>query len=282
MSRAARLQIGNVEVVALPDGSADLGNHAAQLAEGEPPVDWARIADRNPDVAHGPDRRWRIHNNCYLIRSGGRTIVVDLGVGPGPYPRYRDMHGRLPEALRDAAATFDEVDTVFFTHCHPDHVAWSMIEEQHRARFPNARYLLHEADWREFTGRDPVPRYVDRFVRPLRDLEVLDLLEGETALTPEVTAIETPGHTPGHMAVVISSDGERAVITGDVFNHPIFVSEPWREFGADLDHARGIATREALLDRIEAEGMVLVAEHFPEPGFGHVIRAEGRRWFRAL
>lgn len=282
MSRGVRLQVGNVEVWALPDGAADLPSHGAQPKAGEPPIDWRPIAERNPDAVHGADHHWRIHNNCYLIRSRGRTIVVDLGVGVGPYPRYRDMHGRLPEALSDVGATFDEVDTVFFTHSHPDHVAWSMVEDEGRPRFGSARYLLHERDWQEFTGRDPVPRYIERFVRPLHDLEVLDLLPGETALTDEVTAIETPGHTPGHMAVVITSNGERAVISGDVFNHPIYVTEPWREFTADLDRAQGIATREALLDRIEAEGMVLIAEHFPEPGFGHVIRAEGRRWFQAL
>lgn len=282
MSRGARLQVGNVEVWALPDGPADLGGHAAYAAEGEPSIDWEPVAERSPESVHGPDHHWRIHNNNYLIQSSGRTIVVDLGVGVGPYPRYRDMHGRLPDALDDVGAGFDEVDTVFFTHCHPDHVAWSMVEDEGRARFANARYLLHERDWQEFTGRDPVPRYVDRFVRPLADLEVLDLLPGETTLTPEVTAIEAPGHTPGHMAVVIASRGERAVISGDVFNHPQYVTEPWREFASDLDRAQGIATREALLERIEAEGMVLIAEHFPEPGFGHVVRAEGRRWFRAL
>lgn len=282
MTRAVRLQVGNVAVYALPDGAANLGNHGAQAKDGEPPIDWVPIARRNPDAVHGPEHHWRIHNNCYLIRSAGRSIVVDLGVGVGPYFRYRDMHGRLPDALAEAGATFDEVDAVFFTHSHPDHVAWSMVEDERRARFPNARYLLHHRDWAEFTGRDPVPRYIQRFIQPLRDLEVLDLLPGETAITDEVTAIETPGHTPGHMAVVIASDGERAVISGDVFNNPLYVTEPWREFGADLDHAQGIATRKALLDRIEAEGMVLIAEHFPEPGFGHVVRAEGKRWFRAL
>jgi len=282
MSRGARLQVGNVEVWALPDGPADLGGHAGYAADGEAPIDWAPIAARNPESVHGPGHHWRIHNNNYLIRSAGRTIVVDLGVGVGPYPRYRGMHGRLPDALADVGAGFDEVDTVFFTHCHPDHVAWSMVEEHGRARFANARYLLHERDWQEFTGRDPVPRYVERFVRPLRTLDVLDLLPGETALTPEVTAIEAPGHTPGHMAIVIASKGERAVISGDVFNHPLYVSEPWREFSSDLDRAQGIATRQGLLERIEGEGMVLIAEHFPEPGFGHVVRAEGRRWFQAL
>jgi glyoxylase-like metal-dependent hydrolase (beta-lactamase superfamily II) len=282
MSRGARLQIGNVEVWALPDGAANLGGHAGYALDGEPPIDWGPVSERNPEAAHGHEHHWRIHNNCYLIRSSGRTIVVDLGVGVGPYPRYRDMEGRLPEAMADIGAGFDEVDTVFFTHCHPDHVAWSMVEEERQARFPNARYLLHERDWSEFTGRDPVPRYVERFIRPLAELEVLDLLPGETALTPEVTAIETPGHTPGHMAVVIASAGERAVISGDVFNHPLYVTEPWRTFASDLDGAQGIETRKALLRRIEAEGMVLIAEHFPEPGFGHVARAEGHRWFRAL
>jgi glyoxylase-like metal-dependent hydrolase (beta-lactamase superfamily II) len=281
-SRSLRLQVGNVEVWSLPDGYADLAGHGATAEPGEPPIDWAPIVSRNPNAVHDAEHHWRIHNNNYLVRSQDRTILVDLGVGVGPYPRYRNMYGRLPEAMQNAGRAFEEVDTVFFTHSHPDHVAWSMVEEEDRPRFTNARYLLHEKDWAEFTGRDPVPRYIDRFVRPLHTLGVLDLLPGETRLTDEVTAIEAPGHTPGHMAVIIASAGECAVISGDVFNHPLFVTEPWRTFGADLDHAQGIETRNALLDRIEADGMRLIAEHFPEPGWGNVVRAEGKRWFQAL
>ena len=282
-----RMRVGDVEIVALPDGAANLGGRPlagpGDGGEDEPPVDWAEFHERFPDGFHGPDHHWRIHNNCYLVRSGGRRIVVDLGVGVGPYPRYGGLRGHLPQSMARAGLAPDDVDAVFFTHAHPDHVAWSVNEDAGTPTFPRARYLLHHADWHEYAvHRQPPPRYIERFVAPLRDLGVLDLLDGERALTDEVTAIETPGHTPGHMSLLIASAGEHAVITGDVFPSPFYLSEPERPFGSDLDRARGIASRRALLERIEAEGMRVIGGHFPEPGWGEVIRVHGRRWFRAL
>ncbi len=276
------IRIGNVEIVALPDGAANLNVHPAFAAQGEPPIDWNPIRERNPDGFHGDHDHWRIHNTCYLVRSQGRTLVADLGVGVGPYPRYGDMTGALPEAMRTADLDWQDVDTVFFTHAHPDHVAWSIDEDTNLPRFPRARYLLHQRDWDNFGGRTPPPRYFERFVRPLQHHAVLDLLPGETAITSEVTAIETPGHTPGHMSLLITSDGERALITGDALTHPVYITEPWREFGSDADIPEGIATRKSLVDRLEADNITLAAGHFPEPGFGHVVSLEGKRWFRAL
>jgi glyoxylase-like metal-dependent hydrolase (beta-lactamase superfamily II) len=123
---------------------------------------------------------------------------------------------------------------------------------------------------------------IARSLTPLEKLGRLDLLAGEARLTDEITAIHTPGHTPGHMSIVIASAGEKALITGDVLSNPAQVSEPdWVPI-FDADGAEAAATRRALLDRIEAEGMTVAAGHFPHPSFGSVVRIEGRRYWRAL
>jgi len=275
-----RMRVGEVEIVSVPDGSADLGGWPLRSETAE--LDWARYAEVSPDGFHGSDHHWRIHNGCYLVRSAGLTMLVDLGVGVGPYPRYAGMRGSLPQSLAEAGVTFEDIDEVFLTHSHPDHVGWAVDEGAGRPRFPSARYRLHEKDWDEFTGREPVPPFVNRFVRPLRDAGVLDLLRGETSLTPHVMAIETPGHTPGHMSLLIASAGERAIITGDVITSAASVTQPEVVFGSDLDPSQGIATRQLLLDRIEEHGLRVIAGHLPEPGFGEVVRVEGRRWWRAL
>lgn len=275
------MRVGDVEVLALPDGAADLGSRLLAGEDGPEP-DWAEFHDRFPDGFHGPEHQWRIHNTCYLVRSRGRSILVDTGVGVGPYPRYRDMHGELMTVMREAGLALEDVDTVFMTHAHPDHVGWNVDEEAGRPRFPAARYLLGGPDWREFGDREPPPRYFQRFLQPLDDAGVLDLIEGETALTEDVTAIETPGHTPGHMSLLISSAGERAMIVGDVLTSPFYVSEPQRPFRSDIDVPQGIRTRTALVERAEAEGLRIASAHFPAPGWGDVVRLEGRRWFRAL
>lgn len=275
-----RIQVGNVEIVSVPDGSATLPAWPNRSLSH--PIDWGFFHEHYPDDFHGPEHQWHIHNGCYLVRSQGRTTLVDLGVGVGPYPRYEGMHGSLLRSLDEVDVTVEDIDEVFLTHSHPDHVGWAVDEETGRPRFPRARYRLHRRDWDEFTGRDPVPPFVNRFVRPLDDAGVLDLLEGETALDAHLTAIETPGHTPGHMSLLIASAGEKAVITGDVLTSPVSVARPEVPFGSDFDIDQGIQTRHALLDRIEAEGMRVVAGHLAEPGFGEVVRLEGRRWWRAL
>ncbi|MBM3138826.1 MAG: MBL fold metallo-hydrolase [Chloroflexi bacterium] len=277
-----RLLVGGAEIISLPDGSAALGGPPTAGAAVRPGVDWAGYHARHPDGFHGPDHHWRVHNGCYLVRAGGASVLVDLGVGRGPYPRYAGLEGALPRSMERAGVVPEEVDVVFFTHAHPDHVGWS-LKPDGTPTFPRARYVLHRADWEEYAvRRSPPPRYVERFVAPLLALGVLELMDGERALAEEVVALHTPGHTPGHMSVLVGRAGDRAVITGDVVVSPFYVSEPEQPFGSDIDPQQGIRTRVALVARAEAEGLRLVGGHMPEPGWGEVVRVNGRRWFRAL
>jgi len=277
------LRVGAFAIVALPDGAADLPvwPMAPELAGGGD-VDWAAYARRNPGGFHGPEHHWRIHNTCFALVGGGETTLVDCGVGAGPYPWYAGLRGELPASLDAAGMAAADFDRVFLTHAHPDHVGWTFDEERREPRFPNARYVLHRRDRDEFAWRQPVPKHFTRFVEPLERAGVLDLIEGEREISPGVTAIETPGHTPGHMSLLVRSHGEGLVIAGDVLNSPMYVTEPERRFGPDQDQETAIRTRVALVERIEAEGWKVAAAHFPEPGFGAVVRIEGRRWFAAL
>ncbi|MGE0599590.1 MAG: MBL fold metallo-hydrolase [Dehalococcoidia bacterium] len=283
MIAPATIHIGALEITALPDGYADIpGWPVPQDPPPDPPIDWSEYHHAFPTGFHGEDHRWRIHNNCYCIEAGGRRILVDCGVGVGPYPRYGNMRGMMPNALANAGLDFDDFDIVFLTHAHPDHVGWTFDEEHGRPRFPNARYLLSRRDWNHFGGRETIPPYFRRFLQPLQDAGVLELLDAETEFAPGLTAIETPGHTPGHMSLLMQSRGQGMVIAGDVLNSPMFLTEPDRLFGADADQRLANRTRVALVQRIEDEGWKVAAEHFPEPGWGEVVRIEGRRWFRAL
>lgn len=244
------------------------------------PVDWAAYAERSPEGFHGPDHRWRIHNTCFLVEGAGHRILVDCGVGVGPYPWYAGIRGEVPLHLERAGIELESITQVFLTHAHPDHVGWTFDEERARPRFPNARYRLHQRDWDSFGGREVVPKHFTRFVVPLHAAGVLDLLTGESEIAPGITALETPGHTAGHMSLLIRSQGEGLAIAGDVLNSPMYVTEPERPFGSDANHQRGIATRIALVERIEAEGWKVAAAHFPTPGWGNVVRAEGKRWWQ--
>ncbi len=275
--------IGAVNVTALQDGAADLnGWPVPSDPQPDPPVDWPRYHERFPDGFHGPEHRWRIHNLLFLLETEGKRVLVDCGVGAGPYPWYQGMRGAALGSLAAAQVAPEDIDVVFLTHAHPDHVGWAWDEDARAPRFPNARYLLHEKDWDHFGTRETVPKHFTRFVAPLREAGVLDLLRGEPEFLPGFTALETPGHTAGHMSLLVQSAGEGLVIAGDVLNSPMFLTEPERPFGSDADVALGIRTRKRLVDRIAAEGWRVAAAHFPEPGWGDLVHLEGRRWFSAL
>jgi glyoxylase-like metal-dependent hydrolase (beta-lactamase superfamily II) len=110
----------------------------------------------------------------------------------------------------------------------------------------------------------------------------MELMAGEHPLTRELTALPTPGHTPGHMSILIASQGERALILGDVAHNPAQVHETDWVSRADMDPEQTKTTRRALMERLEREGMVVAAGHFPAPGFGKIVRLEGRRYWQVL
>jgi glyoxylase-like metal-dependent hydrolase (beta-lactamase superfamily II) len=143
---------------------------------------------------------------------------------------------------------------------------------------------VHQTDWATF--KQPEVQAATSFpfweetLGPLETLGVLDLLPGERALTSEITAIPTPGHTLGHMSLAIVSGGQRALIMGDVAVHPAQVTETDWPMKQDMDHPLAAQVRRQVFDRVEAEHTTLVVCHFPEPGFGHLVREEGRRYWQ--
>jgi glyoxylase-like metal-dependent hydrolase (beta-lactamase superfamily II) len=193
--------------------------------------------------------------------------------------------GRLLAELRACETTPDQIDIVFLTHSHPDHVGWNFAEDG-SPLFPKARYVLSEKEWdfveQRIASNAPLAGAMQRYLAPLGKLPNLELLQGETSLTDSVTAIETPGHTPGHMSLIIASLGEKACITGDAIVHPALVTNPHWSVRMDFESVLAVQTRNSLVDRLEAEGIKLVGCHFPNPGYGQVIRIEGRRYWQAL
>jgi glyoxylase-like metal-dependent hydrolase (beta-lactamase superfamily II) len=198
------------------------------------------------------------------------------------------VDGRLMTELQTAGVRPEDIDIVFFTHLHPDHVGWNLLREgpTPKPTFPRARYIMHQADWEAFQRPEvqaAMPfTYWEETLGPLATLGVLELITGERALTGEITAIPTPGHTPGHMSLALVSGGERALILGDVAIHPAQVTE--NDWGAifEMDQQLAAQVRQQVLDRAEAEGTILAVCHFPEPGFGRLVRLEGRRYWQGL
>jgi glyoxylase-like metal-dependent hydrolase (beta-lactamase superfamily II) len=217
--------------------------------------------------------------HCFVVRSQGRTIVVDTCVGNDKPREVKNWHmrqGRFLQDLAQAGVPRESVDTVLCTHLHVDHVGWNTMLRGGRwvPTFPNARYLFGRREWEHWAGEPEGPDREVRndSVRPVLEAGLADLVESDHRLTTEVILEPTPGHTPGHVSVRISSRGEEAVITGDLMHHPVQCAEPdWAaRFDVDADTAR--RTRRAFLERCAGRPVLVLGTHFAAPTGGRVVR----------
>ena len=142
------LVVGNVTITALTDASGDSPFPLSQLFPSVPSQAWQPYRERYPDVFGGPNT-WRNHYGGYLIRSQGKILLVDTGIGPGPVKLLGDARGHLLDELRANGVNPDAIDIVFFTHLHLDHVGWNLTADG-KPTFPKARYVMHQADWEAF------------------------------------------------------------------------------------------------------------------------------------
>lgn len=217
--------------------------------------------------------------HCFVIQSEGRTIVVDTCVGndkPREVKNWNMRQGKFLEDLAEAGFPRERVDAVICTHLHVDHVGWNTMLKDGKwtPTFPNARYLFGKKEWEHWANEAEGPDREVRndSVRPIIDAGLADLVAMDHRITPEVFLEPTPGHTPGHVSVRISSKGEEAVITGDLMHHPVQCAEPaWASnFDTDADAAR--TTRRAFLERHANRPVLVLGTHFATPTGGRIVR----------
>ena len=266
----------------MPDYSISIGNvELVSISDGEP------IWSPFDPFPHIPIELWRefpglldddeqIHSRYGVtaIRSGGKLIIVDTGL--------HEPDGALLQDMESKGVDRNAVDLVVFTHLHPDHVGWNLIGGQ--PTFPNARYLIPQEDWNHWTQESVLVNepHITEQIMPLEELRIMDLIASEYRITDEVTTVATPGHTPGHVSIVVASQGERGYILGDVAHTP--AQAHYTDWSPSFDDQPDLArtTRHAVLDMLESEGILVSAGHFPAPGFGHFVRVSGRRQWKGL
>jgi glyoxylase-like metal-dependent hydrolase (beta-lactamase superfamily II) len=213
--------------------------------------------------------------HCFLLRADGRAVLVDTGMGP-------EAGGALLSELGQAGAGPAEVDFVVFTHLHGDHTGWNFERESGEPRFGAARYLVSRPEWEHCRDATPQSASFRRDVAPLQALGRLDLVEGGHRITPSVSTVATPGHTPGHLCIEIVSRGQRGCILGDLVFTLADVAEPGWRVVFDGDHAAAVRTRLAALERLESQRSLVGATHLPGAGLGHFVSVGGRHTWRAL
>ena len=274
------VRVGNVEILMLSDGILEFDpcNFFPTIPEGE----WAPYESH---LTH--EHKVRFNLGSYLIRADGRTILIDTGLGPRPADTPDVPWGELMKDFAANAIRPEDVDMVVMTHLHRDHVGWNLGSEGGRyvPTFPKARYWLSEDDWNASHQPDVQPTRFPNApscVWPLADLGLVEFMRGEHSITRELTAVPTPGHTPGHVSILITSQGERALVLGDAAHSPVQILEPDWVSRADMDPDLTRETRRALIERLERENILVAAGHFEAPGYGRIVKLNGRRYWRGI
>lgn len=222
---------------------------------------------------------------CLVIEVDGVRVVVDTCVGNDKVranPGWNELH--LPFLADLGAAGFppETVDAVVCTHLHVDHVGWNtrLVDGNWEPTFPSARYLFAKPEF-DYWQSTPDPSGDDIFgdsVAPVHRAGLADLVPVDhTVDGASIRFDSTPGHTPGHVSVVVESAGERAVITGDMIHTPLQIADIAQSSMFDFDQRAAAETRSSFLDRY-SDGTLVIGTHWGGPGAGRIVADGNGGW----
>ncbi|MEK0084740.1 MBL fold metallo-hydrolase [Benzoatithermus flavus] len=276
-----RFKVGPLTVTTLSDGNLILMPPSIYAVDA-PPAELTALLEANLL----PTDRVVGQANVTLIDTGEQRILFDVGSGPN----FQPTAGRLATNLAAAGIDPASISTIVLTHAHPDHV-WGILDGEGKVRFPNAGYVIAEPEWTFWmkegfadTAPDPMKPFVRGAQRQLGAVaERVKRIRPGDPITPSITTIPAPGHTPGHMAVHVATEGQSLLLSADCFNHPVIsLANPSWHFGFDTDPEQAVATRKRILDMAATDRLWVVGYHMPWPGLGQVARAgNGYRWIPA-
>jgi glyoxylase-like metal-dependent hydrolase (beta-lactamase superfamily II) len=282
------IRFGDVRITTLCDFQVDLSvwNDLPAPFDG-----WPSLFVRYPWAFNGPTR-WRMHGHAYLVKTPEATVLVDTGGGPrarlstwGNWGFSRSWpgavvqrSGMLMASLGAAGEVAGSIQHVVLTHLHLDHAGWA-LDAAGAPSFPGARYHVSAIDWEWMrTGADEgLRRQFQGHLRSLVDHDVMTLADDTFEVVTGVHVLPVPGHTPGHRAVLIGSEGRQVVLAGDLLHHPVqLADQDWSGFDEDASVGRG--ARRNLLAQAADHGWIVAPAHFGDP-FGTIEPdGEGFAW----
>lgn len=229
----------------------------------------------------------KISVHALLVETPTLRLVVDTCIG-NDKPRNGTLFDRLQtrflQDLEAAGWSRDSVQGVLCTHLHVDHVGWNtmLVDGRWVPTFPSARYYFGrrefeetECEARERSVRSHDGALFADSIQPVVEAGLVTLVETDARLSSEISLMPTPGHTSGHVSVVIESGGARAVITGDLMHHPCQMARPDWSSGFDSDQGISRTTRRAFLKQFADTPTLVIGTHFAGPTAGRIVREGG-------
>ena len=284
MGARRRWTVGKVRISCLADLAGHTDPISILIPDGTP--EWLLSYEWLRPHFVTPDGRMVISFQAFLVETPTRRIMVDTCIG-NDRQRHFDVFTNLKTSfLEDLAALGcprESIDTVLCTHLHLDHVGGNthLVDGKWVPSFPNARYLFGRVEWHHAramaAAEDISARHLPDSVDPIVEAGLADFIATDHQICDEIRLTPTPGHTPGHVSVLISSEGQEAVITGDIMHHPVQCAEPDRHGNFDFDKPRACGTRRRFLEMAESGNLLVIGSHFPDPTSGRVQR-DGATW----
>jgi glyoxylase-like metal-dependent hydrolase (beta-lactamase superfamily II) len=255
-----RFPVGTAMVTVLSDGQAVMEQTFPNWgANPDRQEEFTQVLEENfIPVAPG------INNfNPMLVDTGANKVLIDSGFGINGGPTT----GKLITHLQNAGVTPEEIDTVFLTHGHPDHIL-GIVGEGSLA-FPNAQLIMGESEFNFWTSQSEPPEFIAAALIPNQDN--FTLLGENAEIVPGLTTVPAYGHTPGHMAVFVDGGEQQLMHFGDAGGHWILsLLYPEHYLGFDADPETTVATRARLFEQVSADRTMVIGYHYPWPGVGHI------------
>ena len=269
-----RTQLGKFEITALYDGMIELDTKLLKnTSTVELQVLLARMFVGNPKMQTAV--------NAYLINTGSHLVLVDTGAAK----LFGPSLGYVLQNMKASGYEPAQVDMVIITHLHADHVG-GLNDADGKPLFPKAKILVAQEDgdyWLSQTVADGAPKEVQPFFKMARDSAAPYLSSGQwstftqgSVLVPGIRAVKANGHTPGHTAFAVESEGQKLLIWGDLVHaHAVQFARPGVSIEFDIDQKQAIATRRSIMKDMASIKSLVAGMHLPFPGLGHV-RADSK------
>jgi glyoxylase-like metal-dependent hydrolase (beta-lactamase superfamily II) len=218
--------------------------------------------------------------HALIIELGDRRIMVDTCIGNDKQreiPAWTNLQLPFLEDIAAAGYPRECIDTVLCTHLHVDHVGWNtmLVDGAWVPTFPDARYLLGRDEFTYWEGNRNEGGFGDYFgdsVVPILEAGLIDLVDSDHQICDEIRLEPSPGHSPGHVSIHITSRGEEALITGDFMHHPCQLARPDWASSADYDQDAARETRKEMLTKYADRPVLVIGTHFAAPTAGHIVR----------
>lgn len=261
-----RVKITKIVEIAAIGGTRFILPHAT-------PEEIQKISWLVPHYA-APEGRLMLNVQSWIVETPAHRIIVDTCIGNDKrdrsVPAWNGLNKPFLNELATAGYPAETIDTVLCTHLHVDHVGWNtkLVDGQWVPTFANARYVFGKDEynyWKTHSDEGEHKAVFEDSVQPIVACGLADLVSSDERVCDEISLIPTPGHSPGHMSILITSDGQEALLTGDVAHHPCQMARLDWSSTADSDPVQSVEARRQLFSRFADTPTLVFGGHF-DPG----------------